>query len=97
MGPQTPFPGMAIANEGRFHDIVPNERIVSSAGMTFGGHRISAALLTVEFRATARGTDLILTHQAVFFEGADGPQMRRAGWEQILARLEKALESELAA
>jgi hypothetical protein len=34
-----------------------------------------------------KGTDLIFTHQAVFFEGADGPQMREGGWRSLFDRL----------
>jgi hypothetical protein len=33
------------------------------------------------------GTDLVLTHQGAFFEGADGPEMREAGWRKLLGRL----------
>jgi hypothetical protein len=33
------------------------------------------------------GTDLIFTHQGAFFEGADGPEMREAGWRKLLDRL----------
>ena len=33
-------------------------------------------------------TLLVLTHQAVFFEGADGPKLRQAGWRALLDRLE---------
>jgi hypothetical protein len=37
------------------------------------------------------GTDLICTHQGAFFEGADGPQMREAGWRSLLDKLSKSL------
>jgi hypothetical protein len=33
------------------------------------------------------GTELILTHQGAFFEGADGPEMREEGWRKLLERL----------
>ena len=33
------------------------------------------------------GTRLVLTHQAVFYEGADGPEMRKGGWEKLLDQL----------
>jgi len=33
------------------------------------------------------GTDVICTHQGAFFEGADGPQMREAGWQTLLNKL----------
>jgi len=34
---------------------------------------------------------LICTHQDAFFEGADGPDRREKGWQDILARLDKEL------
>jgi hypothetical protein len=39
-----------------------------------------------------KGTDLILTFQSAFLEGADGPEMRQAGWRGILEKLAKELE-----
>jgi hypothetical protein len=47
-------------------------------------------LLTVEFLPSETGTDLILTHQGAFFEGADGPEMRAVGWRKLLERLAEA-------
>ena len=37
---------------------------------------------------------MVFTHQAAFFEGSDGPQMRKAGWEAILSRLDRAVVGE---
>jgi uncharacterized protein YndB with AHSA1/START domain len=87
----TPFKGVALTNEGSYQDIVPNRRVVNASTMTFGDKRISASLVTVEFLATDKGTDLICTHQGAFFEGADGPQIREAGWRQLLERLANEL------
>ena len=50
LGPDSPFPGCVMENEGRFEDIVEGERIVLSSSMTFGGRRISTSLLTFELR-----------------------------------------------
>jgi uncharacterized protein YndB with AHSA1/START domain len=91
----TRFPGVIMLSEGRFHDIVPERRIVSAAPMSIGDHRISAALITFEFLATETGTDLIFTHQAAFFEGSDGPEMREAGWSKLLDQLTGELAAEL--
>ncbi len=85
----TPFPGIALTNEGSYQDIVPNQRVVTASTMSLGDRRISASLVTVEFLPTDNGTDLICTHQGAFFEGADGPQRREAGWRQLLERLGK--------
>ena len=84
----TPFPGLELVNEGTYHDIVPGRRIVTSSAMTFGETRISVSLVTIELIAAGSGTDLICTHQAVFFEGSDGPQIREAGWRKLLERLD---------
>ena len=89
--PNTPFPGVVVANEGSFQDIVPNRCIVLASTMSLAGKRISSTLVTVELLPTDSGTDLILTHQGAFYEGSDGPQMREAGWKSILGRLANAL------
>ena len=83
----TPFPGVALSNEGSYQDIVPNRRVVTASTMTFGDKRISASLVTIELLATDKGTDLICTHQGAFFEGSDGPQMREAGWRKLFDHL----------
>ena len=75
----TPFPGVVMTNEGTFQDIVPNARIVTASRMSIGDRRISASLVTIELQPTDQGTTLICTHQAAFFEGADGPQLREEG------------------
>ena len=83
----TPFPGVAITNEGSFQDIVPNRRVVTASTMTLGDKRFSASLVTFELLPADKGTDLICTHQGAFLEGADGPQIREAGWRKLLDRL----------
>ena len=83
----TPFPGVPLVSEGSYLDIVPNQRIVSAANMAIGGKRISATMVTVELLPTEKGTDLICTHQAAFFEGADGPAMRQDGWRKLFESL----------
>jgi uncharacterized protein YndB with AHSA1/START domain len=93
MGAETPFPGTVIENDGRYEDIVPDERIVHSSSMTFGGRRISTTLITYELSDVADGTKLRVTHQAVFYEGADGPEMRRGGWDVLLDNLPAVLDA----
>lgn len=83
----TPFPGVAISNEGTYEDIVPNRRIVTASRMTLGDRRISVSLVTVEFLPTEKGTDLICVNQGAYFEGSDGPQMREGGWRKLFDKL----------
>jgi uncharacterized protein YndB with AHSA1/START domain len=87
----TPFQGVAVTFEGSYQDIVPNRRVVTASTTTLGDQRISASLVTVEFLPMDNGTDLICTHQGAFFEGADGPQIREAGWRHLLEQLAKEL------
>jgi len=89
-GHSGPVKGMAFTNDASFQDIVPNRRIVLASKMAVGDKCISASLLTVEFLPSETGTDLILTHQGAFFEGADGPEMRAVGWRKLLERLAEA-------
>lgn len=89
LGPNTPRPGFELAATMAYLDIVPDQRIVFSQAMTFGGKRISAALITMEMVPHEGGTKLICTHQAAFFEGADGPEMRKQGWVSLLDRMAK--------
>jgi uncharacterized protein YndB with AHSA1/START domain len=86
-----PFPGVTLSSEGSYQDIVTDRRVVTASTMTLGDRRISASLVTVEFLPTDEGTDLICTHQGAFFEGADGPQMREAGWRHLLDQLAREL------
>jgi uncharacterized protein YndB with AHSA1/START domain len=92
MGADTPFPGVILSSAGHIEDIVPGERVVLTQTMSLGERRISSALVTFEIAADRDGSVLTLTHQAAFYEGADGPQMRRGGWETLLQLLAQALE-----
>lgn len=83
----TPFSGVLLTNIGTYQDIVTHERVVTASTMSFGDQRISASLVTIEFIMTDSGTDLLCTHQGVFFEGADGPELRQDGWGKLLDQL----------
>lgn len=97
LGDGSPFPGTAVVTEGRYEDIEPGRRVVVSSTMSLGERRISTALVTFELLANGSGTDLILTHQAAFYEGADGPEMRKDGWEKMLAALDRQLDAPVGA
>ncbi|MBI1198901.1 MAG: polyketide cyclase [Phenylobacterium sp.] len=96
LGDDTPFPGVAMIAESVHLDIRPDQRIVMAQTMTIGERRISAALITFEIRPADAGSELVMTHQAAFFEGADGPAMRRGGWEALLDGLGMALSPDAA-
>lgn len=87
----TPYAGFVLTNEGRYQDIVPNRRIVTAWTMSLEGKHISASLVTCEFRATEKGTNLVCTHQAVYIDFVEGPQTLEAGWRQLLESLGNVL------
>lgn len=97
LGGDTPFPGTAVVTEGRYEEIAPGRRVVVSSTMSLGEHRISTTLVTYELVENSGGTDLILTHQAAFYEGADGPEMRKDGWEKMLSGLDRQLGASVSA
>lgn len=91
MNEKTPLPGSTISYKGTYLDIVPEERIVTVSAMSLREHPISATLVTFEFLPQGEGTKLVCTHQGVFFEGSDGPERRRGGWERLFDQLERQL------
>jgi uncharacterized protein YndB with AHSA1/START domain len=65
--------------KARYHDIVTDQRIVSTYDMYLDKTRISVSLATVEFKYAGAGTQLIYTEQGVFLEGYDIPAERERG------------------
>jgi len=92
MKPGTPVAGAVLTWAQTFDDIVENERIVFTQTLDVGDRRISVAVITVEISSTDAGSKLKLTHQAAFFEPADGPQMREFGWQALLNAIADALD-----
>ncbi len=90
--PGTQFAGAILSNHTTYQDIVPNRRIVFAYTMSMADHRFSASLATIELAPNGTGTTLIFTEQGAYFENSDGPDLRRAGWEGLLAKLTKELE-----
>ncbi|MGA7242012.1 MAG: SRPBCC domain-containing protein [Terracidiphilus sp.] len=86
-----PIAGSEIANESTYQDITPENRIVTTTRMSLNGKPILIAVLTLEFVASATGTDLIFTNQGTYIDWPDGPGMLEQGWNVLFDRLQKAL------
>jgi len=84
--------GMLCRNDTIYQDILPDRRIVIAYTMSVNGARISSSQATTELLQTEKGTNLIFTEQAAFFEGADGPQIRKEGWRLLFEQLAKEIE-----
>jgi len=89
--PGGPFAGAVLKSDGTYLDITFGRRIVEASTLTLGGRRISASLVTITLTPASHGTVLTCAHQGAFFEGADGPDRREAGWRRLLDQLAKAL------
>jgi uncharacterized protein YndB with AHSA1/START domain len=90
--PGAPPPGTQMGNDTVYLDIVPDRRIVFAYTMLVGDYRMSSSLATVELSPSGNGgTRLLFTEQAAFFERSDGPQLREAGWRDLLSKVEEAL------
>jgi len=77
----------ALKFESVYHDIVPGERIVYSSALFAGGQLATVSLTTVQFRADAEGTQLILTEQGTFLDGHEDPRWREQGTASQLTAL----------
>lgn len=86
-----PAKGAVITNFTVYQDIVPNRRIVWAYTMSMGERCFSASQSTFELVTVEKGTKLVFTEQAAFFENADGPKMREEGWRVLLESLAQEL------
>jgi uncharacterized protein YndB with AHSA1/START domain len=79
--------GPVHAHDARYHDIVPEQRIVYSYDMHLDDRRISVSLATVELEPAGGGTRLTFTEQAVFLDGYDDVADREHGTRELLDSL----------
>lgn len=84
--------GPSYVYEARYHDIVPDRRIVSTYDLHLDGARISVSLATVELVPDGDGTRLIYTEQGAFFDGRDIPEQREDGSRELLEALDAELQ-----
>jgi len=76
----------------RYHEIVPNERIVYVYDMGMDDIQTSVSLATIEFKAQKEGTQLVITEQGVFLDGHDDARGREHGTNILVEQLERALQ-----
>jgi uncharacterized protein YndB with AHSA1/START domain len=83
--------GSVYTFEGRYQDIVPDERIVYAYDMHLDDRRISVSLATVELKPDGERTRLIFTEQGAFLDGLDTPELREQGTGSLLEALAEEL------
>ncbi len=83
--------GKEYTYNARFHNIVPENRIVYSYDMTCDDTPISCSLVSVEIHPADNGSKLIFTEQTVYLDGHATPEPRLHGTEEGLDRLRDEL------
>jgi uncharacterized protein YndB with AHSA1/START domain len=93
---ESPLQGVILRYDTTYLEIQPNRRIVIaySIGRETDGVNLpfSASLATFELLPGNVGTDVLFTEQSAFFENADGPEMRKMGWDYLLNKLAASLD-----
>jgi uncharacterized protein YndB with AHSA1/START domain len=84
--------GPVYTYESRFHDIVPDQRIVYTYEMYADEARISVSVATIQLhREEEDGTRLVLTEQGVFLDDHDTVAQREEGTRSLLDSLATSL------
>jgi uncharacterized protein YndB with AHSA1/START domain len=86
--------GTVHTYESRYHDIVPEQRIVYTYEMYADEARISVSVATVEFQSVGDVTRLVLTEQGVFLDGHDTAAQREEGTRSFLESLAASLRGD---
>lgn len=86
--------GEAVAIvRGRYHDIVPDKRIVYTEIIASMEATEGACLVSAEFLPEGEGTRLVITLQTVALDGSALLEEAQAGWGSALIRLEDLLQA----
>ncbi|MGO8864607.1 MAG: SRPBCC family protein [Acidimicrobiales bacterium] len=79
--------GPLYTYESKFHDIIPEQRIIYTYEMYADENRISVSVATVQFHSQDAMTQLVLTEQGVFLDGHDTVAQREEGTRSLLDSL----------
>jgi len=83
--------GVVSTFEATYHDVIPNERLVYTYAMHLDEKKISVSLATLQLKAEARKTTLMVTEQGAFLDGYDDAGSREQGTGHLLDALGKSL------
>ena len=86
--------GGGFSNDGVYHYIVENEKIVLTYYMTIDDAPYSVSMTIIELAPHGNGTRLTLTEDNAFLTGVDENAGRTKGWSWGLGRLEEALKQQ---
>lgn len=76
----------------RYHDIVPDERIVYTYWMHHGDNLASVSVSTIEIRPEGPKTRLVITEVGVFLDGYYSAEGREDGTRQLMEQIALIVE-----
>jgi uncharacterized protein YndB with AHSA1/START domain len=79
--------------DARYHEIVPDERIVFAYDMFEDTTQLSTSLTTLELTPEGERTRLTMTEQGVYYDGHEDPKIREEGTRLLLEAMAAAVEN----
>jgi uncharacterized protein YndB with AHSA1/START domain len=79
-------------NEDRYHEIVPDRRIILTSSLNYRGMLMFAGVLVYTITSEGTATRLTIDEHGCFPDGRDKAEHHRLGWTQILEQLAAYLE-----
>jgi uncharacterized protein YndB with AHSA1/START domain len=89
-----PRGGQQYINENRYLAIEREKRIVCSTSLRSNGRLNFAGTLVVTFEPGHGGTRLRIIEQGLYFDGEDGVEGHRSGWQSMLNALGEYLTTD---
>ena len=83
--------GVVSTFDATYHDVILNERLVYSYEMYLDEKKISVSLATLQLKAKAGKTTLMVTEQGAFLDGYDDAGSREQGTGHLLDALGRSL------
>ncbi len=84
--------GVVTTFDAIYHDVIPNERLVYTYEMHLDDSKISVSLATMQLKAEAGKTRLMVAEQGAFLDGYDDAGSREHGTGQLLDALGASLK-----
>ena len=88
--------GQSYSFDVRYHDIVPDNRIVYAYEMHLNDERISVSVATIELKPKGKGTHMVVTEMGAFLDGLDSVKQRQEGTDWLLDQLGAELQKQSA-
>jgi len=86
--------GKLLIAESRYHDIVPDQRVVYTTTLSVEDTSVTVSLTTVQLEQRSDGTTLLrLTEHGAFLDGHEQPEWREQGTSDQLTALDAELAS----